>query len=107
MSSQRKNRSRKKDKTHKHTETLVFDSQLMHSFIGKPNTLPDLVKNYKKISIRFSISDDEKMVNFYVSGKNRHNVKAVAQVLTSRYNNVVKVTNDIIKTLIREKETDN
>lgn len=95
---QRKNRSRKKTKSITHTYPLQFKSRLMHSFIGKPETLPDMIKNHK-VKVRLELSEDRENVIFYITGKHRNQIEIVADKFVERYNKIVKITNNIITSI--------
>ena len=94
----RKNRSRKKTKSIAHTHVLRFKSRLMHSFIGKPETLPNMTKNHK-VRVRFELSENYEDVIFYITGKHRNQIEIVENKFIDRYNKIVKITNNIITSI--------
>ncbi len=95
---QRKNRSRKKTKSDIHTHTLEFESRLMRSFIGKSDTLPDLINNHK-VKVRFELSEDNQHVLFHITGKHPNQIEIVVDKFVKRYNKIVNITNNIITSL--------
>ena len=97
-SSKRSNRSPKKAKSSTYKQTLKFESHLMKSFVGKQDTLPNMIKGYKvKVSLAFS--DDQQYVFFHIMGKHRNQIAIVSDKFIDRYNNIVRITNNVITSL--------
>jgi len=75
----------------------------MHSFIGKPETLPDMIKNHK-VKVSFELSEDHEDVIFHITGKHRNQIDIVEGKLVDRYNKIVNITNNIITHLHSAEE---
>ena len=94
----RKNRSRKKQNTKSYKCELEVDSSLARSFIGKPDTLEKLFKG-NKVDVSFHLSEDKKTVVFCIVSKNRNQMITVYDKFADRYNKVICIANNIIKSI--------
>ena len=94
----RKNRSRKKRNAKHYECELVVNSSLARSFIGKSDTLPNLFKG-NKVHVTVHLSEDEKTVTFCIVSKNRNQMVTVYDKFVDRYNKVICIANNIIKSI--------
>ena len=65
--------------------------------MGKPDTLPNIVKPFSKVKVTFTLSENEENVTFYISGKHRNRVHAVTEKFIDRYNRIMDITCNIMR----------
>ena len=91
----RKNNSRKKGKSISYSETMTLPPMLTPTFIGKGNTLQDIIGEYK-VNLHFDLSADKKTVILHVTTKHRNHLDIIMLKLIERFNNIITITNNIM-----------